>query len=444
MVLNRLRSLHAALVSSPFWKHSFVYFCGNVINAVLPLLLMPLFTRYLSPTDYGILGTSGILVQFLTMAIGLNSSGLIVGSQFEGSREAQRQLVSTNLFVSAALAAFLSLCTLVAGELFQRVTKFPAPWAPAVVVLALAGVIRAMYLCLLQARNEAGRFVGLQVLTTGSNLVLSVVLIVAAGMRWQGRMLAMLASGALVAVISLYGLITRLKVLVPAFDQKALKSLLAFGVPLIPHALGGSVVTVAPTLYLNHLATVADTGLYSLGFRIASPVALVAGAANQAYMPALFSKLSRPESLDKLQLCRVLLRGSAGLIAAGLAYGFGARLFLPLLVGPRFYEAADYVLWLALAFAIHGAYFVFTNFVVYAKRTALIAWRADFLAGIAILVLTPWFIRLNGPIGAAQATCLAFAISCVGSFTASRRAYSMPWAGAALSFARSLEQRPVE
>jgi hypothetical protein len=80
-------------------------------------------------------------------------------------------------------------------------------------------------------------------------------------------------------------------------------------------------------------------------------------------------------------------------------------------------------------------YFIFGNFVVYARRTSLLAWRADFLAGLATLVLLPLLIRLNGPIGAAQVTFIAFTISCLGGFTASRKAFSMPWAQAARSFA---------
>lgn len=436
-MLRRLSSEVGSSLSTAFFRKSFVYLAGNVANGgALPMLLMPVLTRYLTPLDYGILGTSTMLVQFLAVAVGLNSSGLIVGSEFDNDRQAQQRLVSTNVLLAVVLAGSLVLLTAASGGLVETLTKFPGSWAPVVVVLALGAVIQAIYLNLLQARNEAGLFVGLQTFNTLSNLGLSVVLVVGMGMGWQGRMLAILASGIFVAAVSLHGLVKRLNVLRPAFDRGALSSLLSFGIPLIPHVLGGWVMTMSPRLYLNHLATVADTGLYSVAFNIASPIALVAGAANQAYMPALFDRLSRRDSLDKLHLSRVLLLGAGTLLAAALAYGLAAPWLLVVLVGPRFYPAADYVLWLALAMAMQGVYFIFGNFVVYSKRTALIAWRADFLAGLAVLALTPVLMRWNGPIGAAQSAFLGFAISCVGCFTASRKAYPMPWGDAALSIAR--------
>src|SRR5229473_665016 len=101
-ILDRVRTVLDG--ATPFWKGSLVYLCGNLVNAALPVALMPILTRYLSPTDYGIVGTSAVLVQFLSVAMSLNSSGLIVTSQFEGKRENQRTLVSTNLLLAFAFA----------------------------------------------------------------------------------------------------------------------------------------------------------------------------------------------------------------------------------------------------------------------------------------------------------------------------------------------------
>src|SRR5260370_35545132 len=114
--------------------------------------------------------------------------------------------------------------------------------------------------------------------------------------------------------------------------------------------------------------------------------------------------LSRPESLEKFRLSRMLLLGAAGLLAMAVVYGLTIRLLLPLIVGPRFYASADYVLWLSLAFAVQGVHFIFGNFVVYARRTSLLAWRADFLPGLPTLAPLPPLIRLTVPTGAAQAT----------------------------------------
>ena len=47
---------------------------------------------------------------------------------------------------------------------------------------------------------------------------------------------------------------------------------------------------------------------------------------------------------------------------------------------------------------MQGVYFIFGNFVIYSKKTSLMTWRADFLGGIATIILCPLIIKLNGPI----------------------------------------------
>ncbi len=419
--------------SSAFVRSSFVYLVGSVMNSALPMLLLPVLTRYLTPTDYGIIATSTVLVQMFTIVLGLNAFGLISRAHFDHDAKAQQRLVSTSISLALILSGFLWVLILPSSNFLESVTKFPASWTSVLILIALISTIQTTYLSLIQARDEPRRYVRLQIVSTTLNLMLSIFFVVAIGMDWRGRMLAIIISGVIIALISLHGLASRLNLLRFSFDKSSLRSLFSFGVPLIPHFIGGWVMTMVARLYLNHLATVADTGLYSVAFSIASPIALIVGAANQAYVPALFSKLSNSVTPDKLRLARILLLGAAALPVLAVFYGVAAYWFLPLLVGPRFHGAAAYVFWLGLGFAVQGVYFIFGNLVVFSKRTSLMSWRADFLGGLAMLVVCPVLIHFNGPIGAAQATAIAFAVSCVGCFTASRVAYPMPWREALFS-----------
>ncbi len=372
-MLNRMLEEFSDLMSSSFVRSSFVYLIGSVISAALPLILLPILTRYLTPTDYGIVATSIVIVQILAVVLGINAYGLIARCHFDNDVEAHRKLVSTSISLAVILSLAVVLFLTVGGGIVERLTKFPASWAPVLAVIALTGVIQTTYLSLLQARSEPRRYIFLQITNTSLNLGLSLLLVVAIGMDWRGRMLAVVGSGVVIGLFSLYGLSVRLNLLRPRLDRSSLRSILSFGLPLIPHFIGGWVMTMAARLYLNHLASVADTGLYSVGFNVASPIALVIGAANQAYVPALFSRLSNSEGLDKIRLARILLLGAIALPLFGVLYGAAARWFLPFLVGSRFYDAADYILWLGLAFAMQGVYYIFGNFVVYSKRTSLMA-----------------------------------------------------------------------
>ena len=424
----------ATVFQSPFFRGSFTYLSGSVLNSALPLLVVPVLTRYLSPSDYGFVATASVLTQILVVFIGLNAYGLVARSHFDDDSAGLRKLVSTCVLLSLAMTALLLALSFLLGGPVARLTQFPAAWLPGVILIALATVFQGVYLGLVQARSEPLRYILIQTIGGVLNLGLSLLLVVQFSMDWRGRMWAQILSLAAVALFCLHGLIFRLGLLRPTFHRSASRQLMAFGVPLIPHVIGGWVMTMAARLFLNNMASVSDTGLYGLAFNLTSPLALLLGAAHNAYIPVLYQYLSGKDGCDKVRLCRILLSVTAALPILAFACAVAVRWVLPWIVGPRFYGAAGFVAWMTLTYAVQGIYFIFGTFVVYSKRTSLMTWRADFLGGAVLLIACPLLIRLNGPLGAAQAVCLAFAASTLGCITAAQQACPMPWGQALRSF----------
>jgi len=425
--VERAKTGARLIAGSSFVRTSSVYLFGSIANAILPLALLPILTRYLTPQDYGLVATATVLIQVLIVFQGLNAYGLIARAHFDENKKSLSDLVSAAVAFAVSITLLLLCVIPIFGNYLGTWVKFPPAWLPLVLFMGLATIIQNNYLALCQARKEPCRFLMNQTIGSTLALGLSLLFVVTFGMDWRGRMWGNSISLAVVALISIYGFIFRLGVLKFVFVRSALRELLAFGVPLIPHVIGGWVMTMAARLYLNNMATVADTGLYSVAFNLTSPLAMLVGAANNAYMPTLFGKLSSKTDYNKIRLCQILLVAVFILPLVALAGAFAARMILPFIVGQRFYGASDYIIWMALTYAIQGVYFIFGNFVVYAKRTTLLTWRADFVGGIVLTIFCPILIRLNGPIGAAQATCLAFTASTLGCISAARKAFPMPW-----------------
>jgi O-antigen/teichoic acid export membrane protein len=115
-----------------------------------------------------------------------------------------------------------------------------------------------------------------------------------------------------------------------------------------------------------------------------------------------------------------------------LMAGFAAvvALVMPWLAGvlldPRFAESGQFVAWLALGFLFSGMYYMVTNYIFFAQRTA---WLAVVTISVALLniPITYALISVNGAVGAAQASAISFGLSFVGTWIASQRAYPMPW-----------------
>ena len=418
-----------------FLSNTGIYFFGSVANGLLPLALVPIFTRCLTPEDYGIVATSSVLMNIFVILQGVNAYGLIARNHFDNDPARMRGLISTATWFAVVVSLVMALAlTTGLGTLVGKWSEFPSAWLPSVVALGLFSVLQNNYQSLLQARKEPWQFVANQTVGNILNLGISIWLVAGLHWDWRGRMWGLLIGGGIVSLMCVWGFVRRLRLLGFEFSGRAVRELLHFGVPLIPHTLGGWVMTMSARLYLNHMASVADTGLFSLAFNLTAPMNMVIGALNKTFYPWLFEKLSKPKELDELALCRMLLMSSAAILAVGFAFGVGGSVALPLIVGPKFYPAAPYVFWLSLTMAFSGVYFIFGNIVVYSKRTSLMSWRADFLGGLVVLVSCPILIHAIGPVGAAVSNFLGYVATTIGCITAARIAHPLPWKSALKSF----------
>lgn len=422
------------LHKSGFARTSGIYFAGSVFNGLAFLAFVPIFTRYLSPADYGIVATATVLTNFFVIAQGFNAYGLVARTFFEKDSYRLKLLVSTACWSALGMTLLMFILLCLGGKWITRWTEFPSAWLPIIAALGFCTVIQSNYQALLQARQEPWRYVLNQTSATALALGLSLWLVVGLGWNWQGRLSGMLLGATAVCAACLFGLAIRLGLLRFTWSSEAMGELLRFGIPLIPHVLGGWVMTMSARLYLNNMASVADTGLFSLAFNLVTPLTMLIGALHSTFYPWLFGKLSNPDSMDSVRLCQGLLIAIGFLIIGGFAFGFFAIQALPYIAGPEFQAAGPYVFWLSLTTAFSGIYFIFGSFVVYSKKTTLMTWRADFLGGLVVLALCPLLIIWIGPVGAAVANCLGYAATTIGCITAARIAYPMPWMKAISTF----------
>ena len=194
----------AAFLDSPFLKGSFIYLLGSILNSLLPLALMPVLTRHLTPTDYSMVATGTVLVQILVVFIGVNAYGLLARGYFDGDDKSLRQLTSTSMMLSLAMAALFMVLCWVLGTPLQRFTEFPAAWLGAVLFIAVGTVIQNNYLTLLQARREPFRYIAIQTVSGALNLGVSVLLVVQWRMDWTGRMWGLIVAQSAVAVVCVH------------------------------------------------------------------------------------------------------------------------------------------------------------------------------------------------------------------------------------------------
>ena len=402
-----------------------IYTASNILNASIPFFMLPVLTRYLSPEDYGVVAMFQVLTGVVAPFTGLSIHGAIARQYYEGDVDMPAYIGNCLMILASSSSVVAVLSWLFAASI-SGLTAFPADYLWAVLVFSVGQFILLVTLTLWQVRVKPIPYGAFLVAKTLADAALSLWFIIGLNMNWQGRVqgqvLALSAFAVLGLLVLWRGGWVKLS-LRPDYLRNALK----FGVPLIPHAFGMWAIQMTDRIFVTQMVGLEQTGIYLVGVQVGMIVLLLQDAFNRAWVPHLFETLKRDTVADRSRLVKVTYLYNFVLLGLALSLALVAPLLLRYFVGDAFAGAAKFVFWIALGYAFNGMYKMVANYIFFVEKTHLLAW-VTFLTAAINVGATYLLILLNGAVGAAQGTALAFLVSFILTWVLSARVYRMPWA----------------
>jgi O-antigen/teichoic acid export membrane protein len=412
-------------INTSLFRSASVYTLTQAINSAIPFFLMPILTRYLTPTDYGIVAMFGVLLSFVAPFTGLSIHGAIARQYYDRDEIDMPSYVTNCLLILVSSTIIVGVIFYFLAEPISRISSFPMKWMWAVITVSAAQFINQINLTLWQVQVKPVPYGIYQIAQTIINLGFTLWFVVGLGMDWQGRIQAQVIAFGAFAVFGLFLLYhngwIRIKV-----DKEYIKNALNFGVPLIPHALSGTIKTMVDRVMITSMVSVASTGLYSVGFQIGMIIGILEDSFNKAYVPWLYERLKRDQYSEKIMIVKLTYAYFVGIICLALALGAIAPWFLSFFVGPQFAGSSQFVLWIAVGFAFNGMYKMVVNYIFYMRKTYILAW-VTFSTAIVSIVINYFAIKYLGAIGAAYTYALVGFITFLLVWLLSSRVYPMPW-----------------
>ncbi len=412
-------------MASKFLRDTSIYTLSDILNKMIPFLLLPILTRYLSPEDYGIIAMFFVFTSVLGIVMTLETNTAIRVNFFKISREKLKvYILNTLLIVSVATAL-----TFVGIILFQRdissLLALPVEWLFIGVFVTLLQFITTINLLLWQSEEDPIPLGFYQIAQTIFNLSLSLILVVAFEMGWEGRLIAVSVASVMFGLLSLYFLFRR-DYLTLKLSPEAIADSLKFGIPLLPHALSIWIRTGMDRIFITTLISASATGLYTVAFQVASVISILTIALNKAYMPYLFKKLSKIDEKSRLILVKYSYLYFLVLLLLATLFSLMVPFVLEILLGKRFLVAGEYIPWIAFGFAFYGMYLMVVNYILFSKKTALLS-SVTISVSLFHGVLSYFLILYHGALGAAQATAISSLILFIAVWRLSQKVYPMPW-----------------
>jgi O-antigen/teichoic acid export membrane protein len=411
-------------------RSTIIYLAANIANAAVPFLLLPIMTRVLDPADYGIIAMFAATLGVFSAFAGLSVHGAVTVRYFQLGTDVMKDYVTTCLIILGSSTLVLVVLVFLASPFLTTTTGLPRGWLVLGVFVAAAQITGQIRLALWQVSGKPLHYGTFQFGQTLTNALLSLYLIIAVGFAWQGRLIGQSLALCIFGTIGLGLLYMAGYVGRPRNFRSHAIDALRFGVPLIPHVIGGLMIVTVDRFIIAGLLGLASAGIYMVAVQIGQVLGLLADAFNKAYAPWLMRQLSGPtDDITRVRIVRGTYLYFMIAICTALAIGITAPVIVGLMVGTAFQDAQTIVIYIALGYAFSACYLMVTNYIFYESRTALLAY-VTFATGVINIVLTYILVHRNGVVGAGQAFMISQLLAFFGTWWLSQRVHRMPWLAA--------------
>ena len=417
-------------------RDSAVYGLSRVLVQGLSFLMVPLYTRVLTPVDFGALDVLTVCAAIAAVVVALEvSQGMARFFADSTTEEEKAVYASTSLWFALAAYSIFALVAIVFARGISRALLDTAAFERVVQVAVLSAWSNGLLMLVLnQLRADLkAALYGITSFTYALvTLATTVVLVLLLRLGITGFFLAQLLGNCVGLALAVHFSRKRFRL---AFDWARLQEMLAFSLPLVPSSIGVLVTLYVDRFAIKEFMTLADVGVFGVGYRLAAVLGLVVGSFQRALTPLIYTHYRNPDT--PAQLARIFRYFMVLALLMVLGVGLFAGEIMRVFAAPEYQAAAQVVPLLAAAVVVSNMY-IFAPGLDIAKRTGVIALinvgGAGLTAGLNYLLVPLWGLQ-----GAAFATCLSATAVFSAYMTFSQRLYRVPhvWLplGAAVSAA---------
>jgi len=400
------------------------YQTPSVISALLALITLPLYTKYLTADELGYAETllTVIILGSILLRAGIGEAFVrfwFLEEEREGRLRLARTVSAWTIYVTTGTAA---VCLVFAGPLSEALLDLRDATLMAYGLLGLwAFTNLEIAYAMLRVEERRRVYVTAAVANVLLTVGLTVALVVFADYGARGYVLGNYGASAVVLV----GLWIVLRDRISLRPPRGLKPLLAYGAPTVPADAAIFALNVVDRAWLLHAQSATLAGQYALAAKL-STVVIVAVRGFQAAWPPLAYSVT-----DEAEAARLYARVTrayvmfCGLVVAGVAL-VGPWAVRLLATRSEYHPAMDALPWVALGWALYGLVLVLVTVAGRAKVTTrnFPAAAIGLVVNVALLAL---LVHPLGIVGAGLALTGAYVVMVAVLHLLTRRLFVVPY-----------------
>ena len=384
-------------------KASFWFLISSFLQKGITALTTPIFTRLLSPDEYGVFNVFnswlGIISVFITLNLSyaVYSQGLIKFSD-------KRDLFSSSLQGLTLTMVFCwTAIYLLFREFWNHIFNLTTVQMLAMLVMIWTTAVFNFWAWEQRVLYKYKALVIITLLISVAKPLIGVIFVILAEDKVTARILGLV----LVELIGYTGLfIVQMKRGKKFFSARFWKYALMYNLPLIPHYLSQTVLSSADRIMIKDMVGESEAGIYSLAYSISLIMTLFSTALMQTISPFIYQKIkdNKIYEISNVAYISLIFISVVNLILILFAPEV-IKIFAP----KEYYEAIWVIPPVAMSVFFMYSYDLFAKFAFYYEKTTLIM-SASVVGAILNLILNHIFIGIYGYIAAGYTTLVCYLI----------------------------------
>lgn len=393
-------------------KNVLTYAIGGAIGPAIPFFLLPVMTKYLSPSDYGILSILTAFQSISLYIISFNQHSAYTRFFYDNEGQNTKLLMMNNTFVITIIFIIFILITSTSRNFHNIFIQVDKVWIYLMVFIAYAGSLELLLKTHMQIANKPKTYVFINV---GSALIIALItlyLVVSKSFLWQGKVYSMLIYFTLFLIVFLAYLISNDNFSLN-FNLDIFKETTRFGAGLLIGSIAGWGLNMSDRFLISGLLNVEDVGKYTVAHQFGYVVFIIVASIGKAWSPYFWKNFLKKGDEGK----DFIIKNSRYIFLLVILITFLiinlSPFLMEIMVDKQYHESKSYVKWIALGYGIQGIQVIFIQYITFHKKTHFLSF-ITLLTLIIKLITSYSLINIFGVIGAAWSTFICFLFPTLG------------------------------
>lgn len=404
-------------------KETFIYGISTVVARLLNFILLPLYTHYLHPDEYGVVATVFSFIAFLNVvySLGLNQGYI----RYFKEKNSLKNILSFIFFSSFILSFLVISFSKPLAYIFQVGIENYRLIIYSAVILYFDSIILIPFTDL-RMKHKALIFVFVKIFAIVLNIILNVIFLKYMRTGIDGVFTANVISSFSQFIL----FIKYIRLVTFSLDFKFLKEVFRYSFPFVPSSLSGLFIQLIDRPIMMSLISPYWVGIYQANFRIAVLLNLFVSMFDFAFRPFVIENMNKENATEIFS--RIFKYFTYFLVSAWLFLSFFVEdivkinVFGSYLISPNYWSGLGTVPVIMLGYLLGGVYINFMVSVIVTKKSYY-SMIVNIISAVISIVLNFLLVPSLGIYGASLSFLISYLVLSTSMYFITKKIYPVKY-----------------